>query len=190
MSYRIAAACAALLLPGCATIMNDSTHQMRIDTVTEDGRIVAGSDCTVRNDKSTVQARSGEPFQVRRSAKDLEITCRHPGYPEATGHAVSRANAGMWGNIIAGGAVGAIVDHNKGTAYTYPTWVQLVFGWAMAFDRHAEDSGKPVEGERIARIASEAGPVATTVPDSSTPVDGEEAAQPAAAPMKWQYRGF
>jgi hypothetical protein len=34
------------------------------------------------------------------------------------GRAISRANAGMAGNIIFGGGIGAIIDHNKGTAYS------------------------------------------------------------------------
>ncbi|WP_295959458.1 hypothetical protein [Rhodoferax sp.] len=37
-----------------------------------------------------------------------------------------------------------IVDHNRGTAYTYPTWIQLVFGKTLAFDRRDEKEGHPV----------------------------------------------
>ncbi|MEY3286648.1 MAG: hypothetical protein RL500_1378, partial [Pseudomonadota bacterium] len=50
------------------------------------------------------------------------------------------------GNIIFGGGIGAIIDHTKGTAYTYPTWVQLVFGRSLVFDRSAEKEGMPVLG--------------------------------------------
>ena len=62
------------------------------------------------------------------------------------GRAISRANAGMAGNIIFGGGIGAIIDHNKGTAYTYPTWIQLIFGKTLVFDRSAEKDGQPVLG--------------------------------------------
>jgi hypothetical protein len=80
---------------------------------------------------------------------------RHPsnariGKPIQQGHnnarAISRANSGMWGNVILGGGIGAIIDHNKGTAYTYPTWVQLIFGKTMVFDRSAEKEGMPTLG--------------------------------------------
>ncbi len=54
--------------------------------------------------------------------------------------------AGMAGNIIFGGGIGAIIDHNKGTAYTYPTWIQLIFGKTLVFDRSAEKDGQPVLG--------------------------------------------
>src|SRR5690554_841096 len=127
---RIALAlAAALMFTGCATVMNDSTHSVRVDTVTEDGELLTGADCRVYNDKYHATFQSGDTIQARRSARDLEITCKIDGYPDAVGRATSRANAGMWGNILVGGAVGAIVDHSKGTAYTYPTWVRLVFGW-------------------------------------------------------------
>jgi hypothetical protein len=52
----------------------------------------------------------------------------------------------MWGNIILGGGVGAIIDHNKGTAYTYPSWIQLVFGKTLIFDRTTEKDGMPTPG--------------------------------------------
>ena len=40
----------------------------------------------------------------------------------------------------------SIIDHNKGTAYTYPTWIQLVFGKTLVFDRSDEKDGQPVQG--------------------------------------------
>lgn len=94
---------------------------------------------------------------MRRSSKDLDIVCKHPENPDASARAISRANAGMFGNIILGGGIGAIIDHNKGTAYTYPTWVQLVFGKTLVFDRNAEKEGKPALGlEQAAPAASAA----------------------------------
>ena len=59
---------------------------------------------------------------------------------------ISRVNAGMFGNIILGGGIGMIVDHKRGAAYTYPTWVQLVFGKTLIFDRAAEKDGQPHTG--------------------------------------------
>ena len=36
----------------------------------------------------------------------------------------------------------------EGTAYTYPTWIQLVFGQTLVFDRRDEKEGTPLEGKR------------------------------------------
>jgi hypothetical protein len=77
----------------------------------------------------------------------MDITCTTAGQPHAKGRAISRATAGLAGNILIGGGIGAIIDHNKGTAYTYPTWLQLVFGQTLVFDRRDEKEGSPVPGK-------------------------------------------
>ena len=137
---------AAVLATGCASVVNDSTHPIKVETKTASGTVVSGADCKLTNDYGSVSMKSGDTTQIRRSSKDLDIVCRHPENADANGRAVSRANAGMWGNIILGGGVGAIIDHNKGTAYTYPTWLQLEFGKTLVFDRDAEKEGQPVLG--------------------------------------------
>lgn len=149
MKKFLTAVAVVLLVPGCASVLNESTHPVRVDTVTSGGEVVNGADCTVTNDKGKFNVRSGDTVNVRRSAKDLDITCTSPGQPNASARAVSRANGGMWGNILLGGAVGAIVDHNKGTAYTYPTWMQLVFGKVLTFDRRGEKEGAPVKAVEV-----------------------------------------
>ena len=133
-------------LTGCASVVNDSTHPMKIETKTAEGVLITGADCKLSNDYGTVTIKSGDTTQVRLSSKDLDIVCKHSTNHDANARALSRANGGMWGNVILGGGVGAIVDHNKGTAYTYPTWVQLVFGKTLVFDRSVEKEGQPVLG--------------------------------------------
>jgi len=123
MATRYAALAAAFTLTRCASVMNETTHPMRVETKAGNGELVTGAECKLTNDYGTVTEKSGDTLQVRRSSKDLDITCAHPSNPNATARAISRANSGMWGNIIIGGGIGAIIDHNKGTAYTYPTWV-------------------------------------------------------------------
>jgi hypothetical protein len=137
----------ALALSGCATIVNDTVQPMRLETKTSSGQMVAGATCTISNDYGPMEAKSGETVKVRRSSKDLDITCKHPQNPDARARAISRANAGLAGNILFGGGIGAIIDHNKGTAYTYPTWVQLVFGKTLIFDRSEEKEGEPLLGK-------------------------------------------
>ena len=134
---------AVLSLSGCASVMNDSTHPIKVETNTEDGKLVNGADCKLTNDYGSFNTKSGDTVQVRRSSKDLDIVCKTQEQPDASGRAISRANGGMFGNIILGGGIGAIIDHNKGTAYTYPTWVQLIFGKSLVFDRSAEKEGQP-----------------------------------------------
>ena len=138
-----------VLTTGCASIVNDSTHPMKVEATDGAGTAVVGADCTLTNDNGTVSMKSGDTTQVRRSSKDMDITCKHPSNPDASARAISRANAGMAGNILFGGVIGAVIDHNKGTAYTYPTWVRMVFGKTMVFDRSAEKEGQPVLGSEV-----------------------------------------
>lgn len=146
MLLRTAIAATCIAFTGCASVVNDSTHPMKVETKTESGQLVVGAECKLTNDYGSVSMKSGDTTPVRRSSKDLDILCKHPDNPGAAARAVSRANAGMFGNIILGGGIGAIIDHSKGTAYTYPTWVQLVFGKTLVFDRSAEKDGQPTPG--------------------------------------------
>jgi hypothetical protein len=146
MILKLMLLAASVLTVGCASIVNDTTQPMKLETMRADGQPVAGADCRISNDYGSTSAKSGDTVQVRRSNKDMDITCKDPANPDAVGRAISRANAGLAGNIIFGGGIGAIIDHSKGTAYTYPTWVQLVFGKTLVFDRSEEKDGQPVKG--------------------------------------------
>ncbi len=139
----LSAALVVLACTGCASVMNETTHPIKVETKSANGDLVAGAECRLTNDYGTTTMKSGETAQIRRSSKDLDIVCKDPQNPEASARAISRANGGMWGNIILGGGIGAVVDHNRGTAYTYPTWMQLVFGKTLVFDRSAEKDGQP-----------------------------------------------
>lgn len=189
MRHLVTAAIAMVALSGCATVMNDATQPIRIDTKTADGQLVSGADCAISNDKGRVTVKSGQTAQVHRSARDLEVTCVLPGQRDAAGRSISRANMGIWGNILIGGAIGAIVDHSKGTGYTYPSWIQLVFGQTLSFDRHREDRGQPLQGENAHGVVVAGNPSsgnsshgsAVPLPLASEPAAAEQA-DVAAAP--------
>lgn len=144
MRVVLAALALAILCTGCASVTQGRRTPVRVDTVTESGERVDGAGCTLRNDRTTTSSASGATAYVRRSGRDLEVTCTQAGQPDARGRLISRANLGMFGNVIAGGVIGAVVDHNTGAAYTYPTWVQLVFGRELVFDRNQEHEGSPM----------------------------------------------
>lgn len=139
--------CVAILLllcTGCASVTQGNTHSLRIDTETAQGQLIDDADCSLTNNHGTTHAQSGQATPVRRSSDDLQVTCSSQGQPDATARLVSRANAGLAGNILIGGAIGAAIDHNTGAAYTYPSWVRLVFGENARFDRRDEREGAPM----------------------------------------------
>jgi hypothetical protein len=138
------------LLTGCASIVNDSTNPIRFETFAQNGEEVKEMNCKVENDYGAQTVKTPGTLQVHRSSKDLQIVCTKSGETDAKGVAVSRANGGMFGNIILGGGIGAIIDHNKGTAYTYPQWIRLVAGKLLGYDRKEDRDAAPNLGTPVA----------------------------------------
>ena len=67
-------------------------------------------------------------MQIHRSNDDLQVTCRKEGFDNGRASVVSDTKGSMFGNIILGGGIGAVVDHNNGSAYEYPTFIQIIMG--------------------------------------------------------------
>lgn len=80
----------------------------------------------------------------------------------------------MFGNIIFGGGIGAIVDHNNGSAYEYPTFIQVLMGAITKIEKP-----KNTEGASSGSTPVAAAPAASTstfvqaaqVTTASTPND-------------------
>ena len=156
MSFRLlfvaAASAICMAVTGCASITNDTTTPVRFETLNAAGVEVKGAECKLENDYGVQNVTTPATVNVRRSSKDLQITCAKAGENDGRGVAISRANAGMAGNIIFGGGIGAIIDHNKGTAYTYPQWIQVVMGKLLSYDRRADQDAQPNRGVEIPAI--------------------------------------
>jgi hypothetical protein len=118
----------ALLSSGCATITGSESQSILSATHDDSGDAVAGADCKFSNNNGSWTAKSPATVTVRKSAEDLIVRCELEERSPGTARVVSKMNAGMVGNVVFGGAVGAIIDHSRGTAYDYPTRVRIVFG--------------------------------------------------------------
>lgn len=150
-----------------------------------DGREITDADCELANEYGSYNLRTPGQVTVRRSSGDLNITCKKDGFPSAQARAVSRVNGGMFGNIIFGGGIGAIIDHSKGTGYSYPSWLKMMFGKVLAFDRSDDKDGQPSVGKEPdgkpvamtpASAPASAAPAATPAPASTQAVVGQMAA--------------
>ena len=139
-----------LMLGACTTFVNDDTHPLRIDTRSPAGGQIYDADCTLSNNRSTVQVRSGETAQVARSREDLIVVCRHPLQGEARARVISRLVDGTVGNVLVGGLIGLGVDHGNARGYSYPTWAQITFGEDLVVDRANEQEGRPTVGVKSA----------------------------------------
>lgn len=114
---------------GCSTLTGEGTSQnLSVMTYTTDNKDLTGASCELKNDEGTWTAVTPATVMVRRSNKDLLVKCTKAGMSEARANVVSKTKANMWGNIIFGGGVGAIIDHNNGSAYQYPPVLKLIMG--------------------------------------------------------------
>lgn len=135
-------ACVALS-SGCATITGSESQNISVETHDDSGP-VAGAECRLTNNNGTWTVKSPGVANVRRSGEDLLVRCEIEDREPGTAKVVSRVNAALFGNVIFGGAVGAIIDHTRGTAYDYPTQVRIVFGTSRVIDTGEVATATPI----------------------------------------------
>jgi hypothetical protein len=129
---------AGFLAGGCSTITQSEMQSLALTATYENKPVEA--DCELKNDKGSWQAKAPSNVMVRKSGEDLDITCKKEGMPDGLLKAISRAAGSMFGNIIFGGGIGAIIDHNKGTGYDYPNQLPVKMGDATVVDKKSEQA--------------------------------------------------
>jgi hypothetical protein len=116
-------------LSGCSTLTGEGTGQnLSVMTYTAENKDLMGAACELKNDEGSWTAITPASVMVRRSNKDMMVRCTKLGFADARANVVSKTKANMWGNIIFGGGFGAIIDHNNGSAYEYPSVLKLIMG--------------------------------------------------------------
>jgi hypothetical protein len=127
--FTIAIAMLSILTTGCSTITGGGTSQsVSVQTLAADGQDVESAKCEMTNDEGTWFVTTPGSSVVRRSNKDLQVICNKVGLDVGTANVVSRTTGNMFANILLGGGIGAIVDHNNGSAYEYPGLIKIVMG--------------------------------------------------------------
>jgi hypothetical protein len=117
------------VITGCATITGSGSSQsLSFQTYKIDGTDLDGARCEMTNDEGTWFVVTPGTVTVQRSNKDLSVVCKKTGLDVGTANVVSRTKGNMFGNILLGGGIGAIVDHNNGTAYDYPSPIKIFMG--------------------------------------------------------------
>lgn len=94
-----------------------------IQTV-HDSKEIVGAGCTLTNDAGSWFLTTPGSVTVHKSTGDLAIDCKKD---EIFGRQtlVSKSNGAVWGNIIAGGGIGYIVDRNTGAGFDYPSTTMI-----------------------------------------------------------------
>ena len=117
------------LVSGCSSLTGEGTSQnIAVFTYKSDNEMLDGARCQLTNDEGSWTAITPASVMVQRSNKDLVVLCVKDGYSDGQANVVSDTKSNMFGNIIFGGGVGAIIDHNNGSAYVYPNTVNITMG--------------------------------------------------------------
>lgn len=138
--YSLSAIALISTLSGCASITGSSTQNISIQTRAPDGKEVKEAQCDLINKRGTYFVTTPGTIMISRSNDDLTVTCRKDGLENGRAGVVSNTKGSMFGNILFGGGIGAIVDHNTGSAYEYPNFVQVVMGSNITIGRKSEES--------------------------------------------------
>ena len=111
----------SLVLPGCASITTGQNQPLSLETVPCRGAI-----CKLTNDKGTWFV-NGTPgtVTVQRAYGDMIVICEKDDF-KSNPTVVSSTTKGMaFGNILAGGIIGAAIDAGTGAAYDYPAVISV-----------------------------------------------------------------
>jgi hypothetical protein len=125
----------AAILSGCASITGSEGQSVSVTATDPTGVPVTKAECVLNNDKGNWTTATPNFVTIRRSSEDLTVICKKEGMMDGILKAVSRAAGSMFGNIIFGGGIGAIIDHNKGTGYNYPDQLPVKMGESVVIDR-------------------------------------------------------
>jgi predicted secreted protein len=131
------------LTSGCASITGTTIQSVSVQTVDAAGKEVTGGACELNNKKGKWFITTPGTTTITRSNDDLMVLCKKETYEPGMASVVSAIKGSMFGNILFGGGIGAIIDHNNGSAYEYPATFQVQMG-----SNKAIDMTKP-EGQQI-----------------------------------------
>ena len=111
---------ATIGLQACASITSGSSQSVSIST-----EPVSGATCQLTNDAGSwfVNATPGS-VTIHREASDLTVICKKDKL-HGTARVESTTKALAFGNILAGGIIGAAVDRSNGAAFDYPTLINV-----------------------------------------------------------------
>ena len=127
-----------VLSTGCSTITQSENQRLSV-TATHEGSPIKDVDCSLTNDKGTWLAKAPGQVDVRKSGENLNVVCKKEGLVDGLLTAISRAAGSMFGNIIFGGGIGALIDHSKGTGYDYPNTLPVEMGKSVIVDKKQEN---------------------------------------------------
>ena len=112
---------AVLASAGCSSIVNEKSTGINIDAP----GCPSGTECTLKNKKGEYVASVPTHMTISKSDDPLHIECRTPDGRIYANAAESKMGKMIWGNILFGGGIGAIVDAHTDAHRIYPHTIKV-----------------------------------------------------------------
>ncbi|MEI7815981.1 MAG: hypothetical protein WCI45_02205 [Desulfuromonadales bacterium] len=157
-------------LSGCASVTGTTGQSVSVQTREQSGKEVSGAVCELTNNKGKWFVTTPGSVGINRSNDDLQVLCNKESYEPGRVAVVSVTKGAMFGNIILGGGIGAIVDHNTGAAYEYPAFFQVVMG---SFSKVEPPKNQPSDSALPAVAPIAAQPSVSTSQNVAPPLTGQ-----------------
>ena len=124
LSLRWATPAILMLLTGCASITTGNRQTLLVQTANDSGP-VEGAVCELTSDKGSWQVQTPGAVTVDVSYQDLLAKCTATGHATALMAFKSTTKPMAFGNVLAGGLIGATIDISSGAAYRYPSQLTI-----------------------------------------------------------------
>lgn len=115
--YVLPLVLSSVALTGCATITSDKTQPLTVQTICN-GSSVENATCQLTNSKGVFIVQTPGTVSVHKAYGDMAIDCKK-GDARGAITVQSSSTTNTWGNVIAGGVIGAVVDAKTGAGYEY-----------------------------------------------------------------------
>lgn len=112
-------------LSGCASMTGTKNQPISVQTI-YDNKEISGVNCTLVNDAGKWFVTSPGSVTINKSTGDLAVDCKRDANTAGHETVVSKSNGAVWGNILAGGGIGYIVDRNTGAGFDYPNSIVVM----------------------------------------------------------------
>lgn len=124
MFKRLIFLVAALLLAGCASVVNDSKQVIHVQTWCGSSPVKAI--CEAENGKGRQRFETPSSISVGRDVQGLRISCRDVRARSHVTWVSPVPDVAMVGNVLLGGFLGASVDMASGRGLAYPSQINIL----------------------------------------------------------------
>lgn len=134
---------------GCASITGTTQQSVSVQTFEKNGKEISGAQCDLSNGKGKWFVNTPGSTGITRSNDDLMVVCKKDQYEPGSTKLASEVKGAMFGNILFGGGIGAIIDHTSGAAYEYPSLFKVIMGPSTNFPDFKAEPKDPLSSNMV-----------------------------------------